>query len=400
MPDDAGERPTSSTVQVTCGAVRERDPAVFSGTADTDVDDWLSSYERVSNHNKWDDRTKLTKVIFYLAGVAHLWFRNHEATIATWNDFKTAFAEVFGRPAVRKLRAEQRLRHRAQQPGETFTSYIEDVIDLCNRVSRTMTEEDKIKEILKGIEDDAFQMLMAKNPTTVAAVVTYCQSFDELRRQRALARQTVPQVASLSSLVTAHGQADDGSLLPQIKAFIREEVARQLSLLPLTQEPVQPLSSAVQQAIREQVAEALPPVQQIAAPAQIAAPLTYAEVVSRPRPTTLPYSAPPPRPALLPVPQMPPQYFRPQDPWRTRDNRPICFSCGIAGHVARFCRRRLPRQDVVVEPQVPASHQHADSNPSPNFWTGRQNFSPRRSPSPRRRSISPMRRRPPSNEGN
>ncbi|KAH8035831.1 hypothetical protein HPB51_009827 [Rhipicephalus microplus] len=42
--------------------------------------------------------------------------------------------------------------------------------------------------------------------------------------------------------------------------------------------------------------------------------------------------------AARPFSRPPPRRF--QNPWRTQDNRPICFACGIAGHVARFCRRR------------------------------------------------------------
>lgn len=37
------EWPTLSTGAITCDPVRQRDPAVFSSTADTDVDYWLTS---------------------------------------------------------------------------------------------------------------------------------------------------------------------------------------------------------------------------------------------------------------------------------------------------------------------------------------------------------------------
>lgn len=118
-------QPGASAAPIICGAVQwQRDPPVFSGTGDTDVEDWLSTYERVNDHNKWDDPTKLRSVIFYLADVANLWFHNHERELQSQSAFKTAFVEVFGLPALRKLRAEQRLRQRAQQPGETSTSYI------------------------------------------------------------------------------------------------------------------------------------------------------------------------------------------------------------------------------------------------------------------------------------
>ena len=46
---------------------------------------------------------------------------------------------MFGRPAVRKLQAEQPLRERAQQAGESFTSYIEDVLNLGKKADATMS---------------------------------------------------------------------------------------------------------------------------------------------------------------------------------------------------------------------------------------------------------------------
>lgn len=163
MPRNEVHVAVSTPTPIVCpGVVRLRDPSIFNCTDDQDVEDWLVSYERVSTHNNWDDQIKLDSMIFYLAGVANLWFRNHEADLTTWSQFTTNFTEVFGRPAVRKLRAEQRLRERAQQSGENITSYIEDVVDLCKRVDRTMAEADRIRHILKGIDDDAFQMLLAK----------------------------------------------------------------------------------------------------------------------------------------------------------------------------------------------------------------------------------------------
>ncbi|XP_077486710.1 uncharacterized protein LOC144098012 [Amblyomma americanum] len=208
MPNNVPLAPQPQAAPLVCsGTPRQRDPAVFSGLGDSDVEDWVASYERVSTDNRWDDAMKLNNVIFYLADIANLWFRNHDADIATWSTFKTSFTEVFGRPGVRKLRAEQRLRERAQQPDETFTSYIEDVVDLCKRVNSDMTEADKIQTIMKGIDEDAFQMLLAKQPATMASVISLCQSYEELRKQRVLTRRTVQPADVLSADVeTAGGQ--------------------------------------------------------------------------------------------------------------------------------------------------------------------------------------------------
>ncbi|XP_077532409.1 uncharacterized protein LOC144144772 [Haemaphysalis longicornis] len=240
-PVDVGQQPPSPVPTVICaGTIRQRDPPFFTGKGNYDAEDWLSTFERVSVYNKWDDQAKLSNVEYYLREVAEVWFRNNGRTIKTWGEFKTLFAEAFDRPEVRKLHAEQCLRVRAQQPGENFTSYIEDVVDLCRRINMDMSEQEKIRHILKGIEDDAFQMLMSKDPKTVAEIIKLCQSYDELRRQRSFVRQSLGTGAELSSLSFSSEQA---SLEMRIKDFVREEVARQLSLVPFVEQPAPNMAS-------------------------------------------------------------------------------------------------------------------------------------------------------------
>ncbi|XP_070387025.1 uncharacterized protein [Dermacentor albipictus] len=94
MPDDPSLTSPSVTPTIVCaGAQRQRDPNIFSGTNEKDIEDWLESYERDSNTNKWDDPLKLCNAIFYLSGVAK--------------------------------------------------RYIDDIVDLCQHVNPTMVEADK-----------------------------------------------------------------------------------------------------------------------------------------------------------------------------------------------------------------------------------------------------------------
>ncbi|XP_077506683.1 uncharacterized protein LOC144115924 [Amblyomma americanum] len=414
MPKDSS--PTSAALPPTfvcAGALRQRDPAVFSGTGDHDVEDWLSSYERVSIHYKCDDARKLNNVIFYLTDFANLWYRNLEADITLWSAFKQNFAGVFGLPAVRKLRAEQRLRARAQLPGENFTSYIEDVVYLCRRVDSSMPERAKIDHILKGIDDNAFQMLLAKNPATVVDVLAQCQSYDELRKRHLLTRSPLSKSEPMGALTS---DCDHSPLLPQIKEFIREEVARQLSLVNPSPDASSLLMPSLQRVIREQVAEALPTLPEVRSvpplsyaeaaahynpSTPVAAPLTYAAVAAQPHPVAFSPSPPFLRPAPVPpaAPLHPPSSPH-YNPWRTPDNRPICFSCGFPGHVARHCRRRM-----VAPPAFAPSAglpQLLRAAPPPEAYASDQRpYRTRRSPSPRHRSLSPIRRRPtPAYEGN
>lgn len=303
-----------------------------------------------------------------------------------------------------------------------------------------MSDEDTIKHILKGISDDAFQMLLAKNPQTVTDVVTLCQSYDELRRQRALTRRSVG--SDVSSLTAG---SDDNTLSPRIQQFIREEVARQLSLVPFTPTSDATIAPSLRSAIQQQVADTIPCSRQhapvtasltgagIAQPTPpavpptyvtsvqtvpVAGPLTYADAISRPfaeavtsQPivsimpqqsaelagrTTYPTYVP-----VSPLLQRPPRVRLdpsfPTTTWRTPDNRPICFVCLTPGHVARYCRRggipaRQPSWNVPYvspQPMPRAPTSFAETSP-PSASRDTTN----RHPSPRRRSLSPMRRRP------
>lgn len=406
MSIDAAQQTAPTSPPVHCpGVPRERDPDIFNGTDEQDVEDWLSSFERVSVNNRWDENDKLGRVHFYLRGVAELWLNNHEAELTDWATFKTTFADVFGRPTVRKLRAEQRLRDRAQLSGEGFTSYIEDVVGLCRRFDPDMSETAKVKHIMKGIEDDAFHMLVAKDPQTVSEVIQHCQSFDELRKQRISTRRPTFDMTSTPALTVGAISPEQTVLTPQIQQFIREEVARQLSLAPLLPSNTHGLTSSLRQTIEEQVCEALPPTYQ---PPPVSAPLTYADVARRQvhapsnvvdpaHQTNAFYATRVPAGSHVPIYRRPSTL--PNNPWRTSDNRPICYYCRQPGHVERFCRRRVPHSGIIdgtygyaptEPPQTLPFHAASDTSPP-----SRRAFNPRRSPSPRRRSPSPMLRRAP-----
>lgn len=199
--------PTPQQPIVCSGTLRQRDPPCFSVTDYHDVEDWLSTFERVSIYIKLDDTMKLNKFGLYLTVLAETWYNNNGSTFTTWPDFKAEFTNVFGTPAVRKHQAEKRLHEQAQQAGETFTRYIEDVVDLCRRENPVMTESDNCKHILKGVEEDAFQMLLSKNPQTISDVVNCFHSYDELRKQHIFTRQRpsleVPQRGSLTALAAS-----------------------------------------------------------------------------------------------------------------------------------------------------------------------------------------------------
>ncbi|XP_049276160.1 LOW QUALITY PROTEIN: intraflagellar transport protein 122 homolog [Rhipicephalus sanguineus] len=74
----------------------QKDPPMFAGLRGEDVEDWLEEYDR-----------------------------------------------IFANPSVRSDIAKKRLAGRVQHTGESYTSYIEDVLALCRRVDTFMAENDR-----------------------------------------------------------------------------------------------------------------------------------------------------------------------------------------------------------------------------------------------------------------
>ncbi|CAN7940576.1 unnamed protein product, partial [Ixodes hexagonus] len=398
IPPDQAATAASATTILCAGALRQRDPKLFTGLGDDDIDDWLESFERVSVHNKWDDPMKLNNVIFYLTDVAKLWYTNHESELATWTQFKTKIQEVFGKPAQRKLIAKRTLASRVQQQDESFVSYIEDVLKLCKRVDVQMAENEKLRNILKGIAEDAFQLLVVKGPATVSEAIDICQNFSELRTLRLpVSRQLQPPVELASFTTTIDGTANNWSdLRCLIQEIVRNEVARQLGKPSTSPEPF--ISPSVRALIQEQVSATISsPVVPSAMPTQTRP--TYAEVVGH---NTMPPSAAQQQPHF----STPCWQARMPDMWRTPENRPICFSCGLVGHIARYCRRRNsysygPTPQPLHRPTF-SGGRRSEYYPPRGYSDDQQVQRQGRSPSPRRRSISPLRPRTtsPSPEGN
>ncbi|CAN8014515.1 unnamed protein product [Ixodes persulcatus] len=363
---------------------RQRDPKAFAGLRDEDIEDWGAIFERVSNYNRWDDNIKLANVAFYLVDVAKTWFLNHEGEIPNWTSFTTKIREIFGTPTSRKENAKKKLQHRQQQNEETYTSYIEDVLTLCRRADADMRESDRVRHILKGIADTAFNVFLVQNPTSVSDITSVCQHLDEMRTVRLPHRPQVDKNPPTTS-----------ELRQMIREIVREEMKK---LNPETPAPKDhgDLSTDLRALVQEELAYAASTARPRVEPKQP----TYVEMATR-LPTT---SQVVPQPQCLPSPTMAPLTHAPTNamtyqPWRPTNSTPVCYYCGNRGHIVRYCRKR--RSDERYE----SSRYHHEREPywsdtynrprtaspfSDNHRQSRQMTFTNRSPSPRRRSGSPM----------
>lgn len=199
----------------------QREPRTFSGKADEDVEEWLKHYQRVSKYNRWDQVMQLDNVVFYLAGTALLWFENHEEALATWEQFVDEIKQCFGDSISKKKKAEQTLAQRAQIPGETCTTYIEEVLKLCTIVCPQMSDEDKVGHLLKGIAEDVYNFLITKEDLASAAdVVRHCRAFETLNRR------ITPKFGRLANVTTV--ASVDISATEDIAAVFRRIVREEL----------------------------------------------------------------------------------------------------------------------------------------------------------------------------
>ncbi|XP_040066951.3 uncharacterized protein LOC120840460 [Ixodes scapularis] len=126
----------------------------------------------------------LANVIFYLRDTARTWFETHEEELTSWDLCKAKLQDLFGRPTGRKLSAKRKLASRVQTSTESYVTYIQDVLSLCRKANPEMPEIERMEHILKGIADDAFQLLVIKDCSTVDDVLKECRRFEAAKTRR------------------------------------------------------------------------------------------------------------------------------------------------------------------------------------------------------------------------
>lgn len=396
MQNESGRSATNAAAHVQPSitiTTRQRDPPFFAGLRGDDVEEWLDQFERVSSFNRWDDTFKLQNVGFSLTEVAETWYRNNEDTIHDWTNFTQRLRQIFGTSSSRSVAAKKKLDARIQHPEETYASYIEDVVALCRRADKDMPEADKVRHIMKGIASFAFNALAIQNPTTVADVRAICQRLDNLQSVR-LQQDAWP--------THSFGGTELRSL---IRAIIREELQRRDAPCPQSNQVNHVQTQGLRDVIREELASMTTlPQPSHSAPLHVP---TYSEALSSPPVSTEQIAPPTPHGHLTTIstPSAPPLFHSTWRSPRPINDRPICYYCGIRGHISRFCRRRQlderrgyapyerdnyfgysPRQ-----PMYSPFNRRPSPPPAVNDLHRNSRSPRRRSPSPFQRAVSPLR---------
>lgn len=206
-----------------------------------------------------------------------------------------------------------------------------------------MTEADKVSHVLKGIADDAFNLLVYKNINTVNEIINECRRFEEAK-----SRRIVQQFTRLPN--TAASSTCEDLCLPReptpsenVVRIVRREIEAASPATQVTQcfDDSRPLVSLIQSVVRQELSNV--GLQSICS-------------ANRPDFASSAASAPVYRNQSGPY----PSYRNPAE-WRTHDDRPICFYCGRVGHISRHCRSSWP---ALSRPSFPA-YRRSPLNPRP-----------------------------------
>ncbi|GBM72812.1 hypothetical protein AVEN_151149-1 [Araneus ventricosus] len=153
-----------------------------------------------------------------------------------------------------RRQAERLLQTRAQLPGESSESYIQDVLSLCKRVNQSMPENEKIAHLMKGINEELYQILLVQDYSTTKDLVERCRQIENLRRRRI----TKEKFQRLPNISAASSGLEEDDLKSLVRTLVREEIQR---FLPKVQDLQYGLESTADVAsiVRDEVMQALSP---------------------------------------------------------------------------------------------------------------------------------------------
>ncbi|XP_077528266.1 uncharacterized protein LOC144139914 [Haemaphysalis longicornis] len=327
-----------------------RTPKVFYGDSFEDGEDWLDQFERVANFNGWNEQHKLHNVYYALEESARTWFENHEATLTPWNEFRRRFLATYA-CTDRREKAESALQARNQRPNESVTMYVEDMARLFRRADPAMSEEKKLRHLMRGVKQDVFAGLVRNPPQSISAFLSEATAIERALLQRA--RQYSRDITFMSSDAPSVEQGN-GGLRELVRSIIREELQKLHGVQQL--QTSMPLAEAIRREVRQAVGapetyEAPQrqygvPQEPYGVPQQQTQVASYAAALresDRYVAPTLAAATPQTTLGLRPRTMLTvddARRPRKSDEWRTPDQRPLCFHCGEASHIYRACPYR------------------------------------------------------------
>lgn len=167
-------------------------PRRFSGEAHECSKEFLDLFEEAALCNRWTPDVCALQFPNYLYQTAGKWwraFKNDRIRAAagaavvppTWTQIKTAFQSAFA--SVGDLvNAELKLDSRKQRMDESVEQYIYEILHLCDTVDPNMSEERRVRFLLRNMREWYLTKVMPLNPTSVDEIHTHMRRLAEMKR--------------------------------------------------------------------------------------------------------------------------------------------------------------------------------------------------------------------------
>ena len=340
-------------------------PAIFHGYENENVDRWLQRFALylATKRLRDDSPQAAIQLALHLSGPAESFYYNLPSVIqGSYTDLRDALKERFA-PAHRSLRLRQALSVRRQGATETIEKFLADLNEKFSCLD--LRDEDKLSYLVQGLRPDIQAEVLKKEPKTyaeaedAARLLYSIQQALSQRREEDITR-LVQQTASLSSpsasLIPTNTTADSRKLIGQNNAALAkiEALSEKLGIFPATRTTniaaIDDYTSVDQRNLLETVEKMEDKLINLIQDLDRRVDARITGLARRQQATR----SDPPRE-------------------RTRDGRPVCFTCGRVGHLQTSCpeRRNVASR---VTPQQPQQSPRPNYSLNPNYNQPRDNY--------------------------
>ncbi|KAB0804583.1 hypothetical protein PPYR_01553 [Photinus pyralis] len=246
---------------------------------------FLKKYERCAHSNHWSEANKIAHFGNFLEGVAHTWYTdfisNADNANKTWNDISQSFQKYFG-GITSSLEAKKKLRSKKQGLNELVLKYYYDVLELASQINPSIPMAEISTYFIEGLQ-----------PGLRSEFIIICPPTDEVNAD------------SFRSAVFKLAQLQES----RIQDVVQQQTT---SIYGIATRAVNTSSTTTTTVPRPSPQYNRPAYEQFNRTNGENRQWNYNRAI-RGRPSTL---------------------------TRTRDARPICFSCNRPGHLAATCNSR------------------------------------------------------------
>ncbi|UYV65519.1 hypothetical protein LAZ67_3004583 [Cordylochernes scorpioides] len=151
LKSESGEETPAHVPSAYFSLQQPRCPSTFSGDGSEDAQRWLKDYKRIVNIT---DGTIL----------------------CVWRMPYYFWPELNG--------SGMRIMKIAQKANESSESYIQDVLYLCQLIDPRMDNETKLGHLMKGVAEDVYQILIARDVDNVEQFLRQCRKIELLKKRR------------------------------------------------------------------------------------------------------------------------------------------------------------------------------------------------------------------------